>query len=66
MCDWIFLNDMFLSQVLFVAQKSQKDPKEYLQFLNELKKYPENYRKFKIDSHLKKFQLALVHLVTIQ
>lgn len=50
-------------QVLFVAQKSQKDPKEYLQFLNELKKLPESYRKFRIDSHLKKFESALVHLV---
>ena len=48
-----------------MAQKSQKDPKEYLQFLNELKRYPETYRKFKIDSHLKKFDSALKHLVSI-
>ena len=34
--------------VLFVAEKSQKDPKEFLPFLNELKKLPdENYRKYR-------------------
>jgi elongator complex protein 1 len=47
-----------------VAKKSQKDPKEYLQFLNELKAMPETYRKYKIDCHLKKFESALAHLVT--
>ncbi|XP_023297838.2 putative elongator complex protein 1 [Lucilia cuprina] len=48
--------------VLFVAQKSQKDPKEYLAFLNELKSYELNYRKFKIDEHLKRFAKALKHI----
>jgi len=49
--------------VLFVAEKSQKDPKEYLPFLNELKKMPENYRKHKIDVHLKRYKSALKHIV---
>ncbi|XP_061393693.1 elongator complex protein 1 [Musca vetustissima] len=48
--------------VLFVAQKSQKDPKEFLAFLNELKGYELNYRKFKIDEHLKRFEKALQHI----
>lgn len=49
--------------VLFVATKSQKDPKEYLPFLNELKQLDESYRKFKIDSHLKRYHKALKHVV---
>ncbi|KAG4079541.1 hypothetical protein HA402_010373 [Bradysia odoriphaga] len=50
--------------VLFVAAKSQKDPKEYLPFLNELKQLDESYRKFRIDSHLKRYHKALRHIVT--
>lgn len=49
--------------VLFVAQKSQKDPKEYLPFLNELKSFEENYRKYRIDNHLKRYEKALTHIV---
>lgn len=49
--------------VLFVAQKSQKDPKEYIPFLNELKGFEENYRKYRIDSHLKRYEKALRHIV---
>ena len=49
--------------VLFVAEKSQKDPKEYLPFLNELKELqPLNYRKYKIDLHLKRYVKALKNL----
>ena len=48
--------------VLFVAERSQKDPKEFLPFLNELKSYPEAYRKFKIDKHLKRPESALKHI----
>ncbi|XP_043951432.1 elongator complex protein 1 isoform X1 [Drosophila biarmipes] len=48
--------------VLFVAQKSQKDPKEFLPYLNELKALPTEYRKFRIDDHLKKYASALSHL----
>lgn len=45
--------------VMIVAEKSQKDPKEYLPFLNELKQLDENYMKFKINVHLHRFQKAL-------
>uniref|UniRef100_A0A182RQR3 Elongator complex protein 1 n=1 Tax=Anopheles funestus TaxID=62324 RepID=A0A182RQR3_ANOFN len=48
--------------VLFVATKSQKDPKEYLPFLNELKRMDENYRKYRIDCHLKRYERALEHI----
>uniref|UniRef100_A0A1Q3G1U7 Elongator complex protein 1 n=1 Tax=Culex tarsalis TaxID=7177 RepID=A0A1Q3G1U7_CULTA len=48
--------------VLFVATKSQKDPKEYLPFLNELKRFDEDYRKFRIDCHLKRFEKALENI----
>ncbi|XP_053960279.1 elongator complex protein 1 [Anastrepha ludens] len=48
--------------VLFVAQKSQKDPKEFLPFLNELKQLEVNYRRFKIDEHLKRYEKALENI----
>ncbi|XP_065088523.1 elongator complex protein 1 [Ochlerotatus camptorhynchus] len=48
--------------VLFVATKSQKDPKEYLPFLNELKRLDEDYRKYKIDCHLKRFGKAIENI----
>jgi elongator complex protein 1 len=49
--------------VLMVAEKSQKDPKEYLPFLNDLKKLEVNYRKYKIDCYLKRFKNALQNIV---
>lgn len=49
--------------VLMVAEKSQKDPKEYLQFLNQLRKMETNYQKFTIDKHLKKYSKALTHII---
>jgi elongator complex protein 1 len=52
--------------VLFVAEKaSQKDPKEYLPFLNELKMLPQGgeYRKYRIDLYLKRYRSALDHIV---
>ena len=48
--------------VLFVAQKSQKDPKEYIPFLNELNQLDQHYAKYKIDVHLKRFQKAIEHI----
>lgn len=49
--------------VLMVVQKSQKDPKEYLQYINSLKSIDDvNYRKFKIDVDLKKFDKAIEHM----
>uniref|UniRef100_A0A672GY78 Elongator complex protein 1 n=1 Tax=Salarias fasciatus TaxID=181472 RepID=A0A672GY78_SALFA len=48
--------------VLMVAEKSQKDPKEYLPFLNKLKSLEPNYQRYTIDKHLKRYRKALVHL----
>ncbi|PVD20111.1 hypothetical protein C0Q70_20605 [Pomacea canaliculata] len=48
--------------VLMVAEKSQKDPKEYIPFLNQLRRMEENYCKFTIDRHLKKYSSALHHI----
>ncbi|XP_069834097.1 elongator complex protein 1 isoform X2 [Dendropsophus ebraccatus] len=48
--------------VIMVAEKSQKDPKEYLPFLNTLKKMETNYQRYTIDKHLKRYKKALEHL----
>ncbi|GFO49807.1 elongator complex protein 1, partial [Plakobranchus ocellatus] len=48
--------------VMMVAQKSQKDPKEYIPFLNQLRRLEENYRYYSIDKHLKKYSKALEHI----
>ncbi|CAJ1059191.1 elongator complex protein 1 [Xyrichtys novacula] len=48
--------------VLMVAEKSQKDPKEYLPFLNMLKSLEPNYQRYTIDRHLKRYRKALHHL----
>uniref|UniRef100_A0A8C7HHX8 Elongator complex protein 1 n=1 Tax=Oncorhynchus kisutch TaxID=8019 RepID=A0A8C7HHX8_ONCKI len=48
--------------VLMVAEKSQKDPKEYLPFLNMLKTLEPNYQRYSIDKHLKRYRKALHHL----
>lgn len=49
--------------VLLVANKSQKDPKEYLPMLNELNAMDENYRRFTINKHLKKYLQAVDSLI---
>nr|XP_033774051.1 elongator complex protein 1 isoform X2 [Geotrypetes seraphini] len=48
--------------VVMVAEKSQKDPKEYLPFLNKLKKMETNYQRYTIDKYLKRYKKALDHL----
>ncbi|XP_023366325.1 elongator complex protein 1 [Otolemur garnettii] len=48
--------------VVMVAEKSQKDPKEYLPFLNTLKKMETNYQRFTIDKYLKRYEKAIGHL----
>uniref|UniRef100_A0A8C9ELD2 Elongator complex protein 1 n=1 Tax=Pavo cristatus TaxID=9049 RepID=A0A8C9ELD2_PAVCR len=48
--------------VIMVAEKSQKDPKEYLPFLNTLRKMETNYQRYTIDKHLKRYTKALGHL----
>ncbi|XP_034948939.1 putative elongator complex protein 1 [Chelonus insularis] len=47
----------------YVAVKSQKDPKEYVPYLNSLAELEENYRKYKIDKDLKRYESALEHIV---
>lgn len=51
-----------LPLVVMVAEKSQKDPKEYLPFLNQLNRLPPDYQHFKIDCFLKRFKKALHHI----
>lgn len=48
--------------VLMVAQKSQKDPKEYLPFLANLKKLEQYYRQYSIDMYLNRFEKALENI----
>lgn len=48
--------------VLYVAQKSQKDPKEYVPFLNDLNRLDPDYAKFKIDCHLKRYAKAIKNI----
>lgn len=48
--------------VLMVAEKSQKDPKEYLPFLNNLRKMETNFQRFSIDKYLNRHTKAIQHL----
>ncbi|THG94781.1 hypothetical protein EW026_g6757 [Hermanssonia centrifuga] len=50
------------SLVLMVAQHAQKDPREYLPFLRELRALEKSYQRFKIDDHLKHYEKALRNL----
>ena len=64
-CDTLF--DIALGMydfplTIMVAQQSHRDPKEYLPFLGELQKLPEQYKRFKIDVHLKRYESAVMNL----
>jgi len=48
--------------VMMVAQKSQKDPKEYIPFLTKLKSQEVNYQRYNIDMTLGRYDKALGHL----
>ncbi|OCB85125.1 IkappaB kinase complex, IKAP component [Sanghuangporus baumii] len=50
------------SLVLLIAQHSQRDPREYLPFLRELRALPNYYQRHKIDDHLKRYSSALENL----
>ncbi|KAH8980756.1 IkappaB kinase complex IKAP component [Lactarius hatsudake] len=50
------------SLVLLVAQHAQKDPREYLPFLRELRASEKYYQRFRIDDHLKRYKSALRNL----
>lgn len=47
---------------IMVAEKTQKDPKQYIPFLNDLKSLEENYRKYKTDMELHRYKKALHHI----
>jgi elongator complex protein 1 len=51
-----------LELALLVAQQSQRDPREYLPFIQNLHQLPELRRKFEIDDHLDRRSKALTHL----
>ncbi|KAF8661467.1 hypothetical protein AX16_001304 [Volvariella volvacea WC 439] len=50
------------SLVLLIAQFAQKDPREYLPFLRELRALEKYYQRFRIDDHLKRYESALRNL----
>lgn len=51
-----------LEVALLVAQQSQRDPREYLPFIQHLHSLPPLRRNFEIDDHLSRREKALVHL----
>jgi elongator complex protein 1 len=55
-----------LDLALLVAQQSQRDPREYLPFIQGLHQLPEPRRKFAIDDHLGRHSKALGHLQSLQ
>ena len=54
-----------LELALLVAQQSQRDPREYVPFIQDLHQLPELRRKFAIDDHLSRRSKALLHLQTL-
>ncbi|KAF8633329.1 hypothetical protein AX17_004501 [Amanita inopinata Kibby_2008] len=48
--------------VLMIGQHSQKDPREYLPFLRDLRALDKYYQRFCIDDHLKRRESALKNL----
>ena len=51
-----------LDLTLLVAQQAQKDPREYVPFVQSLHEMPELRRRFTIDDHLGRREKALMHL----
>lgn len=51
---------------LLIAQKSQKDPKEYLPFLQNLYEQEELRKEFMIDDYLKRYESALDKLYLME
>ncbi|CAK5281923.1 unnamed protein product [Mycena citricolor] len=48
--------------VLMIAQHAQKDPREYLPFLRELRSLEQFYQRYRIDDHLKRHKKALENI----
>ena len=57
LCD-VALGTYDFDLVMMVFEKSQKDPKEFLPFLNKLKKMEKQYMKYSINVHLKRYRRA--------
>lgn len=55
-----------ISLTLLIAQQSQKDPKEYLPFLQNLHVQEQLRKQFLIDDFLKNYSKALDHLFAIE
>lgn len=51
--------------VMFVAQKSQKDPKEYIPFIQDLNSLDQYYAKYKIDCYLKRYTKAIANIAPL-
>ncbi|OZJ05806.1 hypothetical protein BZG36_00877 [Bifiguratus adelaidae] len=67
LCDVDQLYDVALglydfNLVLMVAQQSQRDPREYLPFLQELQSLQGDEQRYRIDDHLKRYAKAVEHL----
>jgi len=54
-----------LDLALLVAQQSQKDPREYLPFMQNLQEMTDLRRRFAIDDYLSRYTKALTHLHTL-
>ncbi|KAL5324383.1 hypothetical protein ACEPPN_008928 [Leptodophora sp. 'Broadleaf-Isolate-01'] len=55
-----------LGLALLVAQQSQKDPREYLPFMQNLQEMTELRRRFSIDDYLSRHAKALTHLHALE
>ncbi|MCJ1392237.1 hypothetical protein MMC18_005104 [Xylographa bjoerkii] len=54
-----------LELALLIAQQSQKDPREYLPFLQKLQELPSHRKEFTIDDYLGRYTKALTHIHAI-
>ncbi|EPY54265.1 elongator subunit Iki3 [Schizosaccharomyces cryophilus OY26] len=74
MCFLVDVNMLFdhalglydLKLALLIAQQSQKDPREYVPFLQNFQKQDVLRRKFNIDCYLKRYERGLSHLKEIE
>lgn len=55
-----------LELTLLVAQRTQKDPREYLPFLQNLEEMSETRRRYSIDDYLSRYSKALQHLYDLK
>lgn len=55
-----------LELTLLVAQNAQRDPREYMPFLQSLQALSERRRKYTIDNHLRRYASALTHLQALE